>query len=425
MVQFTTTHAHADGKAVPVEVNLQFSNPDGQPACFIAIARDISERRSQEERRNRTQRMEVLGTLAGGVAHDLNNALAPVSISIELLKQRHPEEAATLDLLAQSTKRGSSMVRQLLTFARGRDGERASVDGRRLVREMALMVQSTFPRNLNLEVNAARETSDVRGDSTQLHQVLLNLCVNARDAMPRGGVIRIGISDAEVPENFPGCIPDSKAGRYVCLFVEDEGPGMPPHIATRAFDPFFTTKAPGSGTGLGLSTVLGIVRSHGGFLRLKTEVGKGSRFEVYLPAIPASAADPTKDGGTTPQGRGEGRRLLLVDDDPQVRASFASVLSAAGFRVAVAPNGAEALKAIANAETPPEMVITDLDMPELGGRALVEALRDVLPGVPIVVITGLISEDERLNLTRDLRVRAVIEKPLAVNGESVIESPST
>ncbi len=413
VVQFTSSHAREAGPALPVEINLQYSSPEGRPACFIAIARDISERRMLEERRNRAQRMEVLGTLAGGVAHDLNNALTPIAISIGLLRSRHPEDAATLEMLDRCCHQGAAMVRQLLTFARGREGERIPVDGPRLVKEMAQIVGSTFPRNITLEVNATAEACAIRGDATQIHQVLLNLCVNARDAMPDGGMLRLGVRSAEVPEDFPNCIPESRPGPHVCISVSDDGPGMPPHVAARIFEPFFTTKEPGKGTGLGLSTVLGIVRSHSGFLRLETEPGRGTLFEIYLPAETASTGTRNPLVREVPPVC-TSRHLMLVEDNPAVRESYSAVLSSEGFLVSTATDGHDALSKIREARTPPELVITDLDMPVMGGRGLIEALRDALPGAPIIVITGLISPEEAANLRRDPRVRAVLPKPLAL-----------
>lgn len=425
VVQFTTTHTRTGGEAVTVEVNLQYSSPAGQPACFIAIARDISERRMLEERRNRAQRMEILGTMAGGVAHDLNNALTPISMSIELLRSKHPDEAATLDLLAQCSQRGAAMVRQLLTFARGREGERAPVEGQRLVTEMAQIVRSTFPRSITVEVQSSGDSGTVNGDATQLHQVLLNLCVNARDAMTEGGILRLGVSGVEVPEVFPDCIPESKPGPHVCFSVGDTGPGMVAQVAARIFDPFFTTKSPGTGTGLGLSTVLGIVRSHGGFLRLETAPNRGSRFEVYLPVGKPEAGVRPPERQAVGTVAGQGRRLLLVDDDPFVRESFATVLSRHGFNLTLATDGHDALLKLRAADTPPDLVITDLDMPELGGRGLITALREVLPEVPVIVMSGLVSDEERASLRREYRANAVLDKPvtaaqvLAAIGEAI------
>ena len=414
VLQFTAIHVRRNGSPVPVEVNLQYSAPEGREACFIAISRDITERRDLEERRNRTQRMEVLGTMASGVAHDLNNALSPIAISIEMLRAKYPQDAATLDMLEQCSRRGASMVRQLLTFARGREGERTTIDAVRLVNEMAQIVRSTFPRNIRLEIENGRSVWEVDGDATQLHQVLLNLCVNARDAMPDGGTLRLGVRNAEIEADLPDCVNEPKGGRYVCLMVADNGTGMPPHVRARIFDPFFTTKPPGKGSGLGLSTVLGIIRSHGGVLRLESAPGKGSLFEVYVPAKLKADESPAAEAAAAAGNEGTGRRVLLVDDERLIRESCAAALTGLGYEVVVADNGAEALRVAGAPGNGIAVVITDLDMPLLGGRGLIEALRAVLPSTPIIVTSGVVTEDESGNLLKDPRVKAVIQKPFSL-----------
>ena len=414
VVQFTTVHLRRDGPPVPVEVNLQYSAPAGRAPCYIAIARDISERRQQEERRNRTQRLEMLGKVASGVAHDLNNALSPITLSLDLLRAKYPEDNPLLTMLEQSSHRGASMVRQLLTFARGRDGERAAIDARKLVEEMAQIVRGTFPRSIQLELETAHDLRRINGDATQIHQVLLNLCVNARDAMPDGGTLRIGACNADVGDSLDDCISEHVPGSYVCLSVTDDGIGMPAHIRAQIFDPFFTTKAPGKGSGLGLSTVLGIVRSHGGILRLKSEIGSGSRFEVYLPASSETAVSENAPSQTAPYFVGKFSRILVVDDEPLIREACAKALSSLGFVVVTADNGQDALMRAGEAGPSISLVVTDLDMPILGGRGLIEAMRSVLPNVPIIVTSGVVTDEESAFLRQDPRVRVVLQKPFSL-----------
>ncbi len=414
VVQFTTVHLRRDGPPVPVEVNLQYSAPAGRPPCYIAIARDISERRQQEERRNRAQRLEMLGKVASGVAHDLNNALSPIALSLDLLRAKHPEDNALLTMLEQSSHRGASMVRQLLTFARGRDGERAAIDARKLVDEMAQIVRGTFPRSIRLELDAAHDLWQINGDATQIHQVLLNLCVNARDAMPDGGALQLGAHNIEVDATLSDCVSEPVPGSYVCLSVTDGGTGMPAHIRSQIFDPFFTTKGPGKGSGLGLSTVLGIVRSHGGILRLQSEPGRGSRFEVYLPAAFAAAAPDHVAVLPAPTIVGKGSRILVVDDEQLIREACATALSDLGFTVVMAEDGKDALERAREPGPSISVVITDLDMPILGGRGLIEALRGVLPSTPIIVTSGAVEDEESAFLRQDPRVRVVLQKPFSL-----------
>ncbi|MFM9081602.1 MAG: ATP-binding protein, partial [Opitutaceae bacterium] len=253
----------------------------------------------------------------------------------------------------------------------------------------------------------------INGDATQIHQVLLNLCVNARDAMPDGGALRLGAYNAEVDATLSDCVSEPTPGSYVCLSVTDGGTGMPAHIRSQIFDPFFTTKGPGKGSGLGLSTVLGIVRSHGGFLRLQSDPGRGSRFEVYLPAAFAETAPEPVPAEPVPSNLGRGRRILVVDDEQLIREACASALSNLGFTVVEAEDGKDALVRAREEGAAIQLVITDLDMPILGGRGLIEALRSVLPDTPIIVMSGIVAEAETAFLRKDPRVRSVVQKPFS------------
>ena len=215
--RFTTRHRHKDGHDIPVEVNLQYVARQGKSSCFICIARDITERLKNERLALRSQRLESLGTLAGGVAHDLNNALAPILMSVELLRMQYPDESQILGTIQASAKRGADMVRQLLTFAKGAEGERVSIQPVHLIKEMLGIMKGTFPKNIRLEFNYDKKLPTVLGDATQLHQVLLNLCVNARDAMPHGGTLTLEAESREVDAVYASSVPDAKPGKYVVL----------------------------------------------------------------------------------------------------------------------------------------------------------------------------------------------------------------
>jgi len=395
----------------------EFTEEDQQILLIIAQrvsmelerSRSLAERRDMERLALRSQRMEALGTLSGGVAHDLNNALAPILMGLEMLRARCPEESNILDLFETSAKRGADMVRQLLTFAKGAEGDRAALQVERLVREMEKLMQSSFPKNIQLVVHSAPELPTVLGDATQLHQVLLNLCVNARDAMPTGGTLTLEAMPTTVDEAFASTVHDVQPGRYVTLRVQDTGRGIPQEIIDRIFDPFFTTKSPDKGTGLGLSTVMGIVKSHGGFLQVSSQDGQGSTFLVYLPVH--AAGNPLEVAPTTvPSNLGHGETILLVDDEAAVREMARVVLQRLNFNPVTATDGADGLLLAMRHQAELKAIITDLHMPHMDGLAFIRVLRLLQPNVPIVVASGRL-EDPQAAEMRALGVTRRLDKP--------------
>jgi PAS domain S-box-containing protein len=265
----------------------------GQISGAVLVARDVTERKRLEEQVLRTQRMESLGALAGGIAHDLNNILAPILVCSAFLKmdEARPERLESVGIIESCAQRGASLIQQLLSFARGAEVTRRPLDVRHLAREMQVVARDTFPKNIEVQLTAAPDLWPVLGDATQISQVLMNLCVNARDAMPHGGKITLSLENFVVDDAYAATIPDAKPGPYVILRAEDTGIGMPPKVLERIFEPFFTTKEQGKGTGLGLSTTQAIVRGHGGFIRVRSELGKGTTFEILLPADGTAAVD--------------------------------------------------------------------------------------------------------------------------------------
>ncbi|NDE98979.1 MAG: PAS domain S-box protein, partial [Verrucomicrobia bacterium] len=288
---------------------------EDHPSSVLAISTDITEKKKLESQFLRSQRMESIGTLAGGVAHDLNNILAPIMMSAPLLRQGlGPRETEMLvNNIETSAQRGADIVKQLLAFARGMEGERVVVNLRHMVDEMAKIVRETFPKNITVNAKNSRDLWPIIGDPTHIHQVLLNLCINARDAMPGGGSINILAENMQVDEHYATFDAEAKKGPYVVLRVADTGTGIPPEILDKIFDPFFTTKEHGKGTGLGLSTVLGIAKSHGGFLNVTSEVGKGTTFSCFFPATPNAKPEARAEKKALPRGRGE--TILVVDDE--------------------------------------------------------------------------------------------------------------
>jgi PAS domain S-box-containing protein len=369
----------------------------GQPKYFISVIADITERRVLQEQFLRAQRMESIGTLAGGIAHDLNNLLAPIVMGVGLLKFKAPDEASQriIATIERSAQRGTNLVKQVLSFARGVEGARVTVHLSHLVREIQEFVQSTFPKNIVFGATVPKDAWLVHGDPTQLNQVLLNLCVNARDAMPQGGTLRVSARNLTVDQPYSAMLRSVPPGRYVLLEVADTGSGIPPEVKERIFEPFFTTKDPGKGTGLGLSTVATIVRSHGGFVSVQSDPGRGSTFQVYLPAQTEAAVLPTSETTEPHLPRGHGELILLVDDERSVLEITKDTLEEFGYRVMTAEDGAQAVGLYALHRAEIALVLTDMTMPLMDGPALIAALRRMDPHLLIVAESGLSANADR------------------------------
>ena len=407
--QFTTAYLHKDGHEIPVEINLQYVTPAGERPRFITIARDITERMKNERVVQHSQRLESLGTLAGGIAHDLNNALSPILMGIELLKMQYPNASGIVDMCQSSAQRSAAMVRQLLTFAKGAEGKRVSVQLSHLLSEMVNIINSTFPKNIHLIANWTPNLPTIFSDATQINQILLNLCVNARDAMPDGGTLILEAQPAEMDAASTGTAAPFRGGKYVMLQVRDSGVGIPPEILERIFEPFFTTKGPDRGTGLGLSTVMGIVKAHDGFLQVQSQPGQGSTFTVYLPAdTSGSAVQPLVK--ETVEFRGRGETVLLVDDELSVREVACAIFARLNLKLLTATDGTEGLVQAAQNQSSLRAIITDVNMPNMGGMAFVRTVRKMLPNVSIVVTTGLL-ESVDFDEFKMLGVQAILAKP--------------
>ncbi|MFO0624371.1 MAG: PAS domain S-box protein [Polyangiales bacterium] len=369
------------------------TDAEGRRVGMLCSGEDITGRRELEQRANRAQRLEAIGTMAGGIAHDLNNALSPIAMSLDLLRESAPGEAELLAMLARSTTHATGIVRQLLAFARGAEGQRVPLDPGVLVRDVESIVHSLFPKNITLRVERDASLPPVDGDMTQLHQVLLNLCMNARDAMADGGVLTLGASTTTLTGPPPGTVVGGRCppGRYVVLRVSDTGSGITPATLERIFEPFFTTKPPDKGTGLGLSMVVGITRSHGGAVRVRSEPGVGTTFEVFLPAS-HSAANVAKVRGRDGTLRGRGELVLYVDDEEPVRTVAARVLTRLGFQCLTAPDAAAGRQLLAAHGDAVRVVITDLHMPEVDGFAFAQGVRATAPALPIIVASGRLDD---------------------------------
>jgi PAS domain S-box-containing protein len=405
-------HAQRKGGAeFPVDISLG-SIETAEGLMIAAAVRDITDRKNAERQASRTQRLESIGTLAGGIAHDLNNALTPILMTIEMLKETYPEEKDVLDTVERSASHASQMVRHLLSFAKGTEGRRVVVDPRQLLDEMEKIVKGTFPKNIQIQVVAPADLPTVLGDPTQLHQVLLNLCVNARDAMPEGGTLTLqaGIADANIASmSEEGNEQPPPRRRYVILRVTDTGGGIPTEILERIFDPFFTTKGPEAGTGLGLFTAAGIVKGHGGFIRVESAATRGSTFTVYLPAEEL-AQDARVVVSPSPEFVGGGETILYVDDERDVRDAAETVLKRLNLTPLLAEDGTSGLVQAVQHRDSLRVVITDAHMPHMDGLAFVRALRRVLPRIPVIVASGRL-EGALLAELRKLGVTITLDKP--------------
>ena len=363
----------------------------GQPKSTLAFSVDITEKRKLEQQLTRNQRIESLGTLSSGIAHDLNNILTPIMVSVGMLKEQatDPIFARLIASLESSTQRGAQLVKQILTFGRGVKGERVPIRLADCVREIQQLVKETFPKNIQFEVNVPESLWLVIGDPTQIHQVFLNLAINARDAMPNGGKLAFTFQNTAIDLTNTALNTEVRPGSYVLIQVADSGTGMNQKTLERIFEPFFSTKPPGQGTGLGLSTSLGIVKSHGGFINVYSELGRGSTFKVYLPAKATGELNEPEPVNQNILPRGNNELILLVDDEESICATVKKILERFGYRVVTAANGAEAVSIYATQGANIAAVITDMHMPIMDGPAAIIALQSINPQVKIIGSSGL------------------------------------
>lgn len=403
-----------DGKTVVVQGrSTLIYDEQGRPKGVLVIDTEITEKKRLEEQFLRAQRMESLGTLASGIAHDLNNVLTPLMIAVQVLRQKRsdPDDHMLLEALECNVNRGANLIKQVLTFGRGITGERVRVQLIRLVREIEQIVQRTFPRSIEFEFDAPDELFAVIGDPTQLHQVLLNLSVNALDAMPDGGKLSIRLENIVIDDLFAAVNGDFRTGSYVLITVSDTGAGMTKEVHDRIFEPFFTTKPTGKGTGLGLSTSLGIVKSHGGFIHCDSAPGKGSAFKVYVPASPKPAAAGMTGQVAVDLPRGRGEWVLVVDDEEPIRLAARAALEQFGYRVLLAADGLEGVSVYGGRHSEIAAVIVDVIMPVMDGPSAVAEFKSINPDVIIIGSSGLELSNADLGRLSRAGVKHFIRKP--------------
>jgi PAS domain S-box-containing protein len=401
-----------DGKDLVVQYQGTLVKDDqAKPKSILLVGSDVTEKRRLEAQLLQMQRLECLGSLAGGVAHDLNNVLTPISMVLEMLESEPDPKERTemIQLLSQNVQRGSDIVRQMLSFGRGTESCFINVIPAVVLKELLRMARETFPANIELNYELRKDSWMIHGNATQIHQVLLNLLVNARDAMPNGGKITIAGENVDLDEIFVAMNPDVQPGRFVVLEVSDTGTGIPPELLDRIFDPFFTTKAAGKGTGLGLSTVFNIVKNHKGFIRVHSKLGAGTKFRVFFPAAFAETTKVSEEQ-LTPFSLGQGELILLVEDEKNVLEICGRVLTHQGFTVHLARDGTDAVAELVREADRVRLVITDLVMPHMDGLALIRALRKISPDKPVLAITGHHEQEAELRKTFEDSI-PVLRKP--------------
>ncbi|WP_375507135.1 response regulator [uncultured Nostoc sp.] len=398
------------GKEIIVESRWTLVHEFGNKAQSILIVNtDITQKKQLEAQFLRAQRLESIGTLASGIAHDLNNILAPILMTAQLLElQIHDERSRRLlQILITNAKRGATLVKQVLSFTRGIEGDRTILQLKHLIVEIQQIIRETFPKSIEVSTQISPNLWTVYGDATQLHQVLMNLCVNARDAMPNGGTLKILAENLLIDENYAKMHIDAKVGHHIVIIVSDDGIGIQTEILDRIFEPFFTTKQLGKGTGLGLSTVLGIIKSHGGFIDVVSVQGKGSQFKVYLPAQETAETIEEQEQGL-PSGQGE--LILVVDDEPAIRDVTKTSLESHNYKAITASDGIEAIALYAEYRDKISLVLTDMLMPSMDGITTIRTLRKINPNVKIIAVSGLTSQD-KVNTAYDMGIKAFLSKP--------------
>ncbi len=403
-------HYSKNGHALTINSHWNIMNPENNNSILI-VNTDITEKKKLEANFLRVQRMESIGALAGGIAHDLNNMLSPILMSVQILKKKNvdPLNQKILSTLESTVQRGADLVRQILSFSRGFEGKNNIIDVKQIVNEIEKLVREIFPRSIHFTLELEKGLWPITGDPTQIHQILLNLCVNSRDAMPNGGLLKLSLVNVNIDKHYAemrsGCAP----GRYILISSSDNGQGIAPEDLDKIFDPFFTTKESGKGTGLGLSTVMSIVKSYHGFINVFSEVNKGTVFNIYLPVTETITLthSPVLE---TVAFLGNGELILVIDDESAIREITKSTLEVHNYNVITASDGIDGLTTYVQNKDAIKLVITDIMMPHMDGVAVVRALQKVTPDVKIIPITGLSSFSREPELS-SLGVKKILAKP--------------
>ena len=414
-----------DGTTFPAHLILSVIRDErGKVIGRVGVVADITEKKMFEERLLRAQRLESIGILAGGIAHDLNNILQPIMMSVHLLKPGISGEKyeRILNVVESSAERGADLIRQVLSFARGMESTRQILNTKYLISDVLKIMKETFPKSIEIKTYTDGDIRNIMGDFTQLHQVLLNICVNARDAMPGGGELVISTRNITLDEETVKTYYDTGPGDYVEIAISDTGSGIPPDVMDKIFDPFFTTKEQDKGTGLGLSTAYGIVKEHAGHIHAESETGRGTKFMVYLPAVPVKAQQESSTYESINLAAGTGETVLVVDDEPAVLDITRAMLEEFGYRVLTANNGHEALDVISDRKKRIDAAIVDMMMPVIGGKTVIRSLKKKRPSLKIISVSGYRKEHELIDVDENL-LDAFLNKPF--NAETLLRTLDT
>ncbi len=401
------------GKEIIVESRWTLLQDEhSQAKSILVVDTNITQKKQLEKQFLRAQRMDSIGTLASGIAHDLNNVLSPILMSVQLLKTKHRDRniQQMLSIIENNAKRGADLVKQVLSFARGIEGDRTVIQVKHLILEMKQIVAQTFPKSIAVYTEIQPDLLPVCGDSTQLHQVLINLCLNARDAMPTGGTLTISAENIFIDENYASMHPDAHVGYYINLTVADTGVGIQSTILDKIFEPFFTTKEFGKGTGIGLSTVIAIVQGHGGFITVSSRVGEGTKFKVYLPAVNTFATRSFED---TEMPTGCGECILVVDDEVAIQEITKLSLENHNYTAITASDGIEAVALYAEHKDHISAAIIDMMMPNMDGATTIRTLQKINPQLRIIAVSGL-ATSEQVPIDKTAKHKAFLSKPYTI-----------
>lgn len=386
---------------------------NGRPKSILVINTNITDKKRLESQFLRAQRLESIGTLAGGIAHDLNNVMTPIMLSLELLKDKFPDDQSQkfITMIERNAHRGTDLIKRVVSFAKGIEGEHKTLRVPDIISEIKRIIRETFPRDIEINVDMSGDLWTISGDATQLGQVLMNLCVNSRDAMPNGGVLNIKAGNILIDDNHRYVNIDAHNGSYVMIAVSDTGTGMPPEVIDRIFDPFFTTKEHGKGTGLGLSIAMSIIKNHKGFIDVDSQIGKGTTFKIFLPATNDDIQDMNDEINVSRKGSEE--LILVVDDECSIRDITSSILEKNGYKVITADDGTEAIMLHSQNKGKIKVIIMDMMMPVMDGQHSIKNIRKTDPDVKIIAVSGAADRD-KFGKISDSEIQIFLPKPYTI-----------
>jgi PAS domain S-box-containing protein len=422
--EYETKRYTKEGDLLDVNISVsRFDDHEGKPAGMLMMLRDMSERKRLESQLVQSQKMEAIGTLAGGIAHDFNNILGAMMGYTEMMMMDAPEDSAHYSYLQQvmfAGMRAKDLVKQILTFSRQKEQNRIPMKIDKIITEALTLLRASLPTTIDFRVKIGSVHGNIMADPTQVHQILMNLCTNAAHAMENKGELLVALEDDEVMDD--GKKYDIEPGKYIKLIVSDTGKGIDPAIIKRIFEPYFTTKEQGKGTGMGLAVVHGIVKSYGGTIRVHSDKGIGTKFEIFFPKIEAHI-DP-KSSGNTPLPTGN-ERILFIDDEKALVELGSSMLARLGYQVVARTSPVEAVEAFKNNPNNFDLVITDMTMPQMTGDVLAKEIMKIKPDMPVILCTGyselMTEEKASASGIRDFFMKPFVLKDLAGTIRTVLD----